>query len=236
MAAWHGRYGYTDREQVKRLSNGKGLGGHPDRRVTCPDRGPGILEVKMVDWLERKKWGDEPPLHYLLQNQTYQGLDGVLWGDVIVLVGGNSLERFQYDFRPKLFAEIEARVVEFWQGVRAGDAPKPDFSRDGAVLAEVLGEPTDEMIDLSRDNHADDLAAEWLNARSERDAADLRMDVAKCELMLKIGTAGVAMLGGHRIGCGQTKGSPDKEITAEMVGTIIKGRKGYRRFDVKERN
>jgi predicted phage-related endonuclease len=86
------RYGYTDREQVDRLTNGNGLGGHPDRRVICPERGPGILEIKTADWLVRKAWGDEPPTNYLIQSQAYQGLDGVQWGDVLVLVGARSAE------------------------------------------------------------------------------------------------------------------------------------------------
>jgi predicted phage-related endonuclease len=230
------RYGYTDREQIARLDNGSGLGGHPDRRVTCPVRGPGILEVKMVDWLERKKWGDEPPANYLLQSQTYQGLDKVTWGDVIVLVGGNSLERFQYDFRPKLYAEVEARTAAFWQSIAQGKAPKPDFSRDGRAVVETLGSPDDTLADLRHDNHADTLAAEWLQAKADMKEAELRSDVAKCELMLKIGTSGAALLNHHRICANQTKDSLGTLITQEMVGTHVGGRKGYRRFDVKETN
>lgn len=229
------RWGYVRRETPKHLSNGNGLGGHPDQCVICPERGPGILEIKTADWLVAKKWGEEPPLHYLLQNQSYQGLEKVLWGDVVVLVGGNQLRRFQYDFRPKLYAEIEARVTAFWQSVRADDPPLPDFTRDGDTLAEVLGEPTDEVIDLRHDNADDHLACEFLALKAAAKAATDRAEAIKCELLLKIGDAGRALLPAHSIGANQTKGSPDKEITAAMVGEIIKGRRGYRRFDVKER-
>ena len=52
--------------------------------------------------------------------------------------------------------------------------------------------------------------------------------------VLKIGAAGSALLGCHRIGCNQTKGSPGTLITPDHVGTTIGARKGYRRFDVKE--
>lgn len=230
------KWGYVRRETAKNLSNGKGLGGHPDQFVSCPDRGAGLLEIKTADWLVRKKWGDEPPLHYLLQSQAYAGLAGVRWCDVVVLVGGNQLERFTYDFRPKLFAEIERRVETFWQAVRANDPPKPDFGRDGDTLAQVLGEPTEEVIDLRHDNRADELARAWLEAKAEIKAAELRAEEAKTELLMKIGTAGYARLGLHRIGCNQTKGSPGTLITEEHVGTTIGARKGYRRFDVKEAN
>ena len=228
------KWGYVRRETPKNLDNGAGLGGHPDQLVTCPERGDGLLEIKTADWLIRKKWGDEPPLNYLLQAQTYAGLAKVQWCDVVCLVGGNQLERFTYEFRPAIFAEIEKRVTAFWQSIRANDPPAPDFARDGRTLAEVLGEPTDEVIDLRHDNAADHLACEFLAAKAEIKAAEQRAEEAKNALLLKIGDAGRALLPSHRIGANLTKGSPDKVITADMVGEIIKGRRGYRRFDVKE--
>lgn len=234
IAAAADRYGYTLEDTPRHLSNGKGLGGHPDRFATCPNRGPGLLEVKTVDWLIRKGWGEEPPDHYLLQAMAYAGLAQRGWCDIIVLVGGNSLERFEYEFRPGIYASIEKAVETFWQRIRAGDPPKPDFARDGDTLAQVLGEPTDEVRDLRCDNRADELAREFLEAKAAAKEAETRADAAKCELLLKIGDAGRAILGLHRITCGQTKGTPDREITQADVGTIIKGRKGYRQFLVKE--
>jgi predicted phage-related endonuclease len=230
------KWGYARRETPKHLSNGKGLGGHPDQLVTCPDRSEGLLEIKTADWLIRKKWGDEPPLNYLLQSQAYAGLARVAWCDVVVLVGGNSLERFTYDFRPKLYAEIEKRVETFWQSVRANDPPKPDFGRDGDTLAQVLGEPTEEVVDLRHDNRADELARAFLEAKADIKAAELRAEEAKTELLMKIGSAGYAMLGLHKVSCNQTKGSPGKVVTEEMIGEIVGARKGWRRFDVKETN
>ena len=162
------RYGYVDRGIAGcPLSNGRGLGGHPDRRVNCPQRGAIVLETKMVDWLERKKWGDEPPLHYLLQGNIYAGLDGVCGFDMLVLVGGNQLERVQYDFRPKLYASAEQRVEAFWQAVREGRAPKPDFTRDSDTLKVIYSEQGTETIDLAGDNRAAICAAEYLAAADQ---------------------------------------------------------------------
>ena len=228
------RFGYRPLATPERLSNAKGFGGHPDKIVMCPRRGRTILEVKTADWLVAKKWGDEPPLNYLLQNQTYMGLSGCLHGDVIVLVGGNELRKFEYEFRPVLFADMEARVSEFWKSIADGTAPKPDFSRDGKTLIDVLGEPTDEVCDLSHDKHADELAIEFLDAKAAATAADLRADVAKAELLFRIGEAGFAKLGCHKITARKTKDSTGTLITEEMVGTYLGARKGYRRFDVKE--
>lgn len=229
------RYGYTDREQLPRLTNGKGLGGHPDRRVMCPKRGPGVIEVKMVDWLERKKWGDEPPMHYLLQSQTYQGLDNALWGDVVVLVGGNALERFCYDFRPVIYADIEARVAQFWRDIEAGKAPKPDYARDGEALREVYGDATDTLIDLRLDNRMPELLADYLAAKTAQKIADAAVETAQAEIIEKVGTNGAAMVDGYSIKVPTVAGKPDTIITADMVGQVIKGRKSHRRFYIKEK-
>lgn len=224
------RWGFQPAETPHRIDNGKGLGGHPDKVVICPERGRGILEVKTADWLVAKGWGDEPPLHYLLQAQTYAGLTGAGWADLIVLVGGNELRRFQYEARPSLFAEIERRVAAFWADVEAGNEPAVDYSRDGKTLVEVLGEPTEEVADLRDNLDAEQDAIDFLAARARRDEAEAAMEFAKTRLIERIGTAGRALLPGHRVGANQTKGTPDREAVA---GEIIKGRRGYRRFDVR---
>jgi len=224
-------WGYEKAETPGRLDNGVGLGGHPDQLVICPERGPGVLEVKTTDWLQAKRWGDEPPLHYQLQAQTYAGLARVGWCDIITLVGGNDPRRFKMEARPALFEKIEARVAAFWADVRAGVEPKPDYSRDGAALIEALGQPTDELADLRTDMDAEQDALDFTAAKAARDAAVAQMEAAKCRLIERIGTAGTALLPGHRIGAAMTKGTPDREAAA---GEIIKGRKSYRRFDLKE--
>lgn len=225
------RYGYTDRAQVKHLTNGKGLGGHPDRRVICPKRGPGVLEIKTVDWLVRKGWGDEPPMHYLLQSQAYQGLDGVQWGDVLVLVGGNKLERFCYDFRPKVYAEIERRVEAFWQSVEAGQAPKADYTRDGDTLRQIHADAGNEPIDIKGDNLAAIAAAEYLAGKEIEKQGKERAEAALAELIDKMGEHGTAFLDGFTVRATRVAAIPDR---AAEPGEIIRGRKSYRRFTIKE--
>lgn len=228
------RYGYIDREPADPpLSNGKGFGGHPDRRVICPQRGPGIVETKMVDWLERKKWGEEPPLNYLVQGNGYAGLDKVVWFDMLVLVGGNAMERFQYDFRPKLYADTEKRVEAFWASVRAGKPPKADYARDKDTLAEIYADAGDTLIDLRRDNRMAELAQEYLDAKAEETAAGCRVDAAKAEILEKLGENTEALVEGYSCRVPVIGGSADKIITAEMVGQTIKGRSAHRRFYVK---
>lgn len=230
------RYGYIDREPADPpLSNGKGFGGHPDRRVICPKRGPGIVETKMVDWLERKKWGDEPPLNYLVQGNGYAGLDKVEWFDLLALVGGNALERFCYEFRPKLYIETEARVEAFWASVRAGKPPKPDYTRDKDTLAEIYADAGDTLIDLRRDNRMAELMQEYLDAKADELRAGCRVDAAKAEIIEKLGDNTEALVEGYSCRVPVVGGSPDKIITADMIGQTVKGRAAHRRFYVKEK-
>lgn len=229
------RWGYRRLETPDRLDNGRGLGGHPDALVMCPTRGPGILEVKTADWLVAKQWGDEPPLHYLIQSQAYQGLAKVAWGDVIVLVGGNSLKRFQYDFRPVIYRDIEARVEMFWDSVRAGKAPKPDYTRDGGTLSAMFNDPADTLIDLRRDNRMPELMQEYLDAKEAERGASCLVDAAKAEILEKLGNNAAAMVEGYSCRAPLVAGSPEKIITADMVGQVIKGRAGHRLFYIKEK-
>jgi predicted phage-related endonuclease len=234
IAAACDKWGYTPLETPTALSNGEGLGGHPDKIVMCPVRGRGILETKTADWLVAKKWGDEPPAHYLLQANTYAGLAECDWADIIVLVGGNELRRYQYDFRPVIHADVEAKVRNFWQSIRDGKPPKPDYTRDGDALLELAGESDGTLIDLRHDNYASDLADQYLEAKRRVAEAETDVDRIKAELIEKIGSATFAMLPAHRISAAMTKGSVGTLITQEHIGTTIGARKGWRRFDVRE--
>ena len=226
------RWGYVPLNTPHRLDNGGGLGGHPDKIVM--DNGEKVvLEVKTADWLVAKKWGEEPPLHYLLQNMSYQGLAGCVRGDMIVLVGGNELRRFQYAFRPKLYAEIEARVAEFWRTVRDGEPPRPDYARDKDVLSSLYDDAADTLIDLRLDNRMPDLAAEYLAAKARQKIADTEVEAAQAEILEKIGNNGAAMVDGYSVKVPTVAGKPDSIITADMVGTVLKGRKPHRRFYIK---
>jgi predicted phage-related endonuclease len=226
------RYGYTIEGRDKRLANGNGLGGHPDAIAICPQRGRGILEIKTADWLVRKSWGEEPPLHYLLQSQAYQGLAGVEWGDVLVLVGGNKLERFQYEFRPKIYIEIEKRVAAFWRSIEADEPPPADYTRDLDSIKQLYGEQGERTVDLQTDNRAAAAAAEYLAAAEQVKEAQARKDAAQAELFDKLQDASFALASGFQIKTTLVAAVPDREAVA---GEIIKGRRAYRRLYIKEK-
>jgi predicted phage-related endonuclease len=229
-------WGYRPVDTPNRLDNGRGLGGHPDQIVICPQRGRGILEVKTADWMIAKDWGDEPPIHYQLQAQAYAGLAGVEWCDLITLVGGNDPRRFQMQFRPVIYADMEARVAEFWRSVRTGKPPKPDYARDVDNIAAANGLGDGGHVDLRHWNRGTELAATFMEAKLREKIAKADADAAKAEMLERMGDATSAMLEGFRVGAPVVKASLGTLITHEMIGTHVGGRKAHRRFDVKERN
>lgn len=230
------RYGWERVETPKRLSNGKGLGGHPDRFVRRKSDGKiGCVEAKAVDWLQYKKWGDEPTLPYLIQPQAYCGLGKLEWCAIVALVGGNELNPWEFEFRPRLYAEIESRVAKFWESVGANEPPAPDYSRDRSTISALFDDPADTLIDLMLDNRATYACADYLAAAAEEKAAKGRKEAAAAELLDKLGNNLAARIDGYSLRAPLVAAIPDRKITAAMIGDTITGRKEYRRIYIKEK-
>lgn len=201
--------------------------------------GQGVLEIKNVDWLqERRRWGGEPPEHILLQLQHQLACAGLEWGAVAALVGGNRLEIYRYERRPRLIAEIEKRVADFWASIAEGREPPTDGSASTARGVARLWPHDDgeeQAADLSADNELPDLCDRYLQAAAARRADEALEREAKSGILAKLGGHKSAWCEGYAIRAPEVEATPDKTITAEMVGQTIKGRAGYRRLTVKER-
>ena len=219
-----------------------GLGATLDRIIAVPGpndvgcEGPGALELKNADWLQHvRTWGDEPPTHILLQLQAQLAATGYSWGAVAVLVGGNDLRIYRYAARPKLQADILRRVGAFWGSIREGRVPQPDGNDDTFRVLRVLDpEVVDDAVDLTTDNAAPILCAEYLAAATEAKAAEARRKEAAAGLLAKLGGHRWAQVSGFKLSQAVTEAKPDSVITADMVGQIITGRAESRRITVKE--
>ena len=203
------------------------LGGHDEI-------GHGVLEIKNVDWLQhRAKWTDaEPPEHILLQLQHQLAASGCAWGYVAALIGGNRLELYRFEARPKLIAEIRRRVTAFWQSIAEGKPPAVDGS-DGTfrTLAALHPELTPDEIDLRGSNEFGVACHAAVAAADRRKAAEKEEDEAKARVL--------ALLDGHKTGWdGAWRASvavtPAKPDRLAEPGEIIKGRKEARRLTIKE--
>jgi predicted phage-related endonuclease len=196
--------------------------------------GPGALETKNVDWLvHRRSWtNDEPPLPILIQLQAQLAATGWKWGAVGALVGGNEVVSYLYPAKPKLIADIKARVTKFWEDVRAGRPPDIDGS-DGAsyVLREMYPEPVDDAVDMSTNNEWPEAVAAFLYASQAKKDATAEYDLAKNRVAL--------LLGDHKRGFGAGF-SVNAVIVADnpgrpaKPGEIVGKRAGSRRYNAKE--
>lgn len=207
-----------------------GWGASLDFEILNHDKGPGILEIKTADWLVAKQWENgEPPIGYEVQVQHGLGACGRGWGCIGVLIGGNELRMFTYDKRPKTLAIIEAKVSAFWQSIRDGIEPKPDFGKDAASVASLYRATSPgTVIDLTDSNRFPALIAEYQEAAAAKRSGEKAADAAKAEIMMMVGEADIAICGEYQVKTSLVSGVPDKVISPEMVGTSIKGRKGYR--------
>lgn len=210
------------------------LAGSLDYEVVGHDRGAGVLEIKTTDSFVARMWDEgDPPMHYELQLQTYLGITGRAWGAIAVLVGGNDLRLFERERRPKTIEKIEAAAAAFWASVREGREPTPDFRVDADVIAALYrSAQRGKMVDLTGDNYLSDLCARWIDSGERMRAAEAEREAIKAELLTKIGDASIAMCGDHKISAAEVAPSPDKTVTADMVGSVLKGRSGYRRFTI----
>lgn len=215
----------------------RGLGATLDYVIEEGEEGrttPGILEIKNVDYgVHKRSWADgEPPLHILLQLQHQLACTGYTWGAIGELIGGNDLKIYRFEARPKIIAQIRAKVAAFWQSID-DDIPPPvdDSSQTGAVLRALNTPIVDEIADFELDNELPDICAGLLSSASRRKAIEKEEQGYKNRLIAKIGTAQKARCAGFFI---NTIVVPEKAPRAALPGEIISGRKEARRYDVKE--
>lgn len=213
------------------------LGGSLDYEIVANDKGPGVLEIKTADWFVARGWEDgEPPLSYELQLQSYLACTGRGWGCMAVLVGGNDLKLFEYQRRPKTIAAIEAEIRAFWRSVEAKEPPAPDFEKDGAAIGRLYGIATGgKTLDFTGDKRMAELIVEHCEAGSEEGANRRRRERARAEILTLAGDAETVLCGSYRVSLSTVAGSPDRIISAEMVGTVLKGRSGYRALRISQR-
>lgn len=215
-----------------------GLACSPDFIAWFDGNDYGPLETKNVDWLiHRRQWRGEPPLHIELQLQTQLACLEAKHGAIASLVGGNELKVYEFERRPKIIAEIEQRVTEFWRSIAEGREPPIDGSESTARTVSGLW-PDDDGVDvpadLSADNELPGMCQRYLWAAHERKEAEKVEREARSAILDKVRDHRRALCQGFSISAPAIAGKPDSIITPDMVGEEIKGRASSRRLTVKE--
>ena len=203
-----------------------GMGASLDYEIVDHPNGPGVLQIKTTDSLAFRNWDEgEPPMMYELQLQHEIGVTNRQWGALGVLVGGNDLRIFERERHEATIQRIESAIEQFWESVHARKEPMPDYDEDLETIARLYAMAAPgKSIDLSTDNYAHDLCAEYRQCTQTAKEANDRRSSIKAELLTKIGDAERCVIGPYT-------------ISAKMVGEkdIAYTRRGYRDFRMNEK-
>jgi predicted phage-related endonuclease len=191
--------------------------------------GPGILEIKNVDWLAfRKGWTVEDdyveaPAHIEIQTQHQQLVSGREWSLIGALVGGNRYEILQRAADPQVHAGILAAARQFWSDLKAGIAPPPVMPDDAAaVIAMNQYAAPGKLLDARGNPAVIAAVAEYAAASARAKEAEEAKQVAKADLLLAIGDAEKVLVDGYSVSAGL--------VGPAMIEAFE--RKGYRNLRV----
>lgn len=177
------------------------------------EHGHGVLECKNIDSLQFKRtWIDEEecveaPLSYEFQLQAQLEVADLNWGILAPLVGGNT-PRPIIRIRDRDAGEaIRTKSLELWNRINAGAEPDPDFSKDGATIAQVYRDNDGTAVDLSGNNRLAALCKAYKQAGADEKAAKEIKDAAKAEILTIVKHAKSIALDGFNISAGTNKES-----------------------------
>lgn len=213
---------------------------HPGiKGMACtPDAldGEVMAQVKKVNSMTfGKKWeieGDiitNAPLHILLQVQHELACAGKNESHLIVLVGGMSVARMIVYRDDAVIAMIEKAVVDFWQSIEANDPPAPDFTSDGQTIQALRQRMyiSEDPQDMSGDNELSNAFHVHDEAKERMEEAEETKKAAAAQILYIIDNRKKVVCGPFRCTVVDNGGTPDKIITADMVGRVEKGRRPF---------
>ena len=214
------------------------MGASFDAKAICPERGPGLLEIKLVDWrvLSRHWEADEAPPHIEIQVQHQLHVaDCFEWAAIAAWSGTEP--KILIIPRDREMGEGIARLCnDFWSW---NQPPEPDYSRDTEALKRVY--PKDNGAEL--DAYDDKELLGWAEALDDAKAQLAVLDDVKKRLenqiRVRLGDHAAATLAdGWLVKAKAQADAPPRflTVTEDMVGDqiqVFSGRKGGRPVSVK---
>jgi putative phage-type endonuclease len=186
--------------------------------------GPGLLEIKNVDWLVYKNWPDhDAPDHIEIQVQHQLEVADVEWAVLAVLVGGNRTEVYTRMRDRTVGAAIASRVSKFWMELERGNLPPPIMPQDADLIIKLhqYADPN-KVFNGQGDATLASLCDEYICAAEvAKDASDAQKSL-KAKILTHIGDAEKALTDGFRLSAAMRAPSEVKAHT----------RAGFRDFRV----
>lgn len=158
------------------------------------DKESHILEIKNVDgmifkneWLEDEDGNLEAPLHIELQVQQQMMLSGYNKAWICALVGGNKAVILKREADPEMFEMIKLKVKKFWDSIKAGVPPEPDFARDAEFISQLYQSVHVGKTLTTESEELYNLALEYKQEADSAKAAEERKKAVKAKMLMLIG-------------------------------------------------
>lgn len=152
--------------------------------------GPGLLEIKRVEWLQfRRKWTeDEPPEQIVMQAQHGCACGNYKWGVVVPLVSEVGLVAYRYAARPRIAEMIRTRVNRFWADVADDKEPDPSYSLTSAEALRAMFPPREDLrcVYFENEDGVDVDAASFFLAQKSKGEWQKQYDEYRNRLIWKL--------------------------------------------------
>ena len=181
------------------------LGATPDFFIRTAEGKRGVLQAKTTNpQAFRRSWSDTTvPGWILIQTLVEMMLTRSSFGVIAALeVGDYKFQLHEYEVPRHAGAEKRIRdaVAAFWLSVNAGEIPKPDYTRDGALIAALNANAVpDKEIDLRTDNRMPELLKELDGLKLLQSDLEEKRRSVESEIKAKIGDAEIALVNGWRV-------------------------------------
>lgn len=201
------------------------------------ESGPGILEIKLVDYfVHKKEWEDgEAPIHIEFQVQHQMEVSRHNWCALVASVIGYDIHILLRDRDEDFGRKICKKITKFWEMVANQTPPQADYSEDSDIIKKVYANNlSDQAIDFGNDMEFQLACRKFLRAGELRKKLEKIEAAQKAHITDLIKTAPAAVSHNYAVKFSEVKALPPTVITADMVGTTYGGRSGYRRITVKK--
>jgi putative phage-type endonuclease len=179
------------------------IGGTPDWFVMDQEENTcRILETKTAspDIFEQQ-WNGTPPLAWILQTLVQMMVSDLDHASIACLVTSFDFPVHIYDVERHKDAEnaILEKVSEFWDMVKRGTPPDPDFTKDGASISKLYPRATAPAVDWSNDDRAFHLVDQYYDLTQAVAGLEEQKDTVAAEIKAKLGEHESALLPGWNV-------------------------------------
>jgi hypothetical protein len=177
---------------------------------------------------------NEAPENYLLQVQHQLACTSSDHAWLVALIDDEP-RRMKIPRNDNIIDAIKHEIKLFWKSIDEGKEPEPDYKTDVAAITQLMGTLPKSNIVLNDEDVP--LFVDYKAAKEEEKNAAARAEEAKSALLIKVRAKLELMntsqdkasvkCGEHKMSINSVPSNPGKEITPDMVGTMIGKRSGY---------